>query len=172
MGSRTVGIALLLLAAPAFAAEDEDPNHISAAAGGGVAGLVCGGVTLTYARIRESAGSSGPLLWHEGESAGWVGVFFLEHAVAGSLTGALGRGTREGMIIGGAITCTLDLVWIVSAELLARSARDDDEGLDDGQREPPPLGLAELGPRGLRVGLPPVIVTRRGAWMSLFAWRF
>lgn len=162
------GVALLSFSAPAHAKE-EAPNHGGAAIGGAVAGLICGGGTLVYAKAREKAGGAGPLLWHSGEGPGWVGVFFLEHAGVGGLTGAFGPGPRQGFVIGGAVTCSLDLLWIVSAEVLARAAREDDKGLT---LLAPPLGLAEKGPGGWRVGVPPVIVTRRGAWMSLFAWRF
>lgn len=160
---------LLFATADAHAKEDDRPNHGQAAIGGAVAGLVCGGGTLVYAKAREHAGSSGPLLWHSEESPAWVGVFFLEHAAVGGLTGALGEGSRQGFVIGGAVTCALDIVWIVSAEILAKQARDDDETL---ARLPPPAGFAELSPNGWRFGPPPVVVTRRGAWMSLFAWRF
>jgi len=154
---------------PSGASAKEDPNHGGAAIGGAVAGLVCGGGTLVYAKAREKTGDSGPLLWHTSDGPGWVGVFFLEHAAIGGLTGALGEGPRQGFIIGGAVTCTLDILWIVSAELLARAARDDDKGLT---HLSPVLGLAEKSPDGWRLGVPPVVVTRRGAWMSLFAVRF
>lgn len=162
------GLAALSFAQPAHAREDR-PNHGGAAIGGAVAGLICGGGTLVYAKAREKAGGAGPLLWHSGDGPGWVGVFFLEHAGVGGLTGAFGRTPRQGFVIGGAVTCTLDVLWIVSAEVLARAAREDDKGLT---RLRPALGLAERGPQGWRMGLPPVVVTRRGAWMSLLAWRF
>lgn len=160
---------LAFLAFEPAALAKEDPNHGGAAIGGALAGLVCGAGTLVYAKAREKTGDSGPLLWHTSEGPGWIGVFFLEHAAIGGLTGAFGEGPRQGFVIGGAITCTLDIVWIVSAELLARAARDDDEGLT---LLAPAMGLAERGPLGWRLGVPPVVVTRRGAWMSLIAWRF
>ena len=157
--------ALLGFSGLAHAKEKDRPDHGQAAIGGAVAGLVCGGGTLVYAKAREKAGSSGPLLWHPGESPGWVGVFFLEHAAVGGLTGAFGDGSREGFVIGGAVTCTLDIAWIVTAEILARQAREDDAGLAS-------LGLVEKRPDGWAMGPPPIVVTHRGAWISLFAWRF
>lgn len=159
----------MLCLEPSALAKEDDPNHGGAAIGGAVAGMVCGGGTLVYAKAREKTGGGGPLLWHSSSGPGWVGVFFLEHAGVGGLTGAFGQGPRQGFVIGGAVTCTLDLLWIVSAEILARAAREDDEGLT---LLAPALGLAEKGPDGWRMGMPPVIVTRRGAWMSLFGWRF
>lgn len=164
-----LAIAALLLA-PGAAPARERSDHGGAGVGGAVAGLVCGGGTLVYAKAREKAGGAGPRLWHTGEGPGWIGVFFLEHAAAGGLTGAFARGPRQGFLVGGAVTCTLDAAWIVAAELLASSAREDDEGLV--HLAPAPLGLAEVGPGGWRIGAPPVVVTRRGAWMSLFAWKF
>lgn len=154
--------AFLAFAGTAHAKENDRPNHGQAAIGGAVAGLVCGGGTLVYAKARAKAGSSGPLLWHPDESPGWVGVFFLEHAAVGGLSGAFGRGSRDGFVIGGAVTCTLDIAWIVSAEILAKQARDDDAE----------LALVNRGPSGWTLGPPPVVVTHRGAWISLFAWRF
>ena len=169
--SAVLAAACLALVPVGAHAKEAEPNHEGAAIGGAIAGMVCGGATLVYAKARERAGGAGPLLWHSGESPGWIGVFFLEHAGVGGLTGAFANGPRQGFWVGAAVTCTLDIAWIVTAEILAKWAREDDEALAR-LRAGPPLGLAEKGPHGWRVGLPPVVVSDRGAWMSLFAWRF
>lgn len=173
MQPRGAALALFaLLALDAAPAGAQEVNHGSAAVGGAIGGLICGSATLTYAKLRESAGGSGPLLWHQGDGPGWIGIFFLEHAALGGVTGAFGDGSTEGALIGGAVTCALDVAWIVSAEILARQAREEDEDLDRG-RPPPALALVDLSPEaGIRLGLPPIVVTRRGAWMSLFAFTF
>ena len=142
------------------------PNHGGAAMGGAVAGLVCGGGTMVYARLR--AGPEGPLLWHTGGGPGWVGVYFLEHGAVGGLTGALGNGPRAGFIIGGAVTCALDITWVIASEILAAEAAEDADRLSFLRAE----AVAEVGPDGIRFGVPPIVVTRRGAWAPLLQWRF
>lgn len=135
-------------------------NHGAAAIGGGVAGLVCGGGTFTYATLRAGAEGKDPLAFHQGSGPGWIGIFFAEHAAAGGLTGAFGDGPREGFVIGGAVTCTLDLVWIVASEVIARG---DEE---------PTMGALERSKGRWRFGVPPVAVEPKGVRATLFAWRF
>ncbi len=156
----TAGVALAVASAlgasSAPRAAAARTNRGGAAVGGAVAGLVCGGATLTYARLR--AGPEGPLLWHDG-GPGWIGVYFLEHAAVGGGVGAIGRAPRQGFVLGGIVACGLDLAWVISSEVLAAT-------------EEPTMALVELGPGGARWRVPPVIVRRRGAWAPLFAWRF
>jgi len=128
--------------------------------GGGVGGLVCGGATFTYAKLRAGAEHKDPLAFHDSSGPGWIAIFFAEHAAAGALTGGFGNGPREGFVIGGAVTCTADLVWVVASEIL--SAGDDE----------PPAGGIERANGRWRFGIPPVAVDRRGFRATLFAWRF
>ncbi len=149
--------ALLLLPATAGA----ESNHAGAAAGGGVAGLVCGGMTLTYSRLRAGSGAEdSPLLWHSTAGPGWIAVFFVEHAAVGGLSGAFGDGPREGFVIGGAVTCGLDIVYVVASEILFA-------------QEEPVLAVAERGADGQwRFGVPPIAVGKRSAWIPLLSVRF
>ncbi len=147
-------VAIVSMPRPARA---EPRDHVGGGAGGAVAGLICGGATLTYSKLR--GGANGPVLWH-GDSAGWIGVFFAEHAAVGGLSGALGDGPRQGFVVGGAVTCGLDIVYVVASELIAAT---DDE---------PSMALLEISPDGTRWGAPPVAVGPDGAWISLFAWEF
>jgi hypothetical protein len=154
--------ALLLLCA--IPAEAKGPDHAGAAAGGVVSGLVCGGGTLLYARARAGghASADDPMLWHQAEGPGILGAFFAEHALVGGLTGAFGDGPRGGFLIGGAVTCTLDIGWIVASEILAS------------QQEPGPGGTAllERSDGSWRLSPPPVVIRRDGAWVSLLSVRF
>lgn len=154
---RSVCVAALL-ALPASASAGA--NHTGAAAGGAVAGLVCGGATLTYSRLRAGTGEDSPLLWHSTSGPGWIVVFFAEHAAVGGVTGAFGDGAREGFVIGGAVTCGLDIVYIVASEILYA-------------QEEPVVALAERDDSGRwRFGVPPIAVGKRSAWIPLLSVRF
>lgn len=142
------------IARPAHA---EPRNHAGGAAGGAVAGLLCGGTTLTYSKLR--GGADGPVLWH-GNSPGWIGVFFIEHAAIGGASGALGDGPRQGFVVGAAVTCGLDLVYVIASEIIAATDRE------------PTMALLEVTPAGTRWGAPPVALGPQGAWISLFAYEF
>jgi hypothetical protein len=141
-------------------------DHGGAAIGGVVAGLVCGSGTLAYARLRSGgreARSDDPMLWHQAEGPGWIGAFFAEHAAAGGLTGAFFSGPRQGFVIGGLITCSLDAGWIIASEVIAA-----------GQEQGPgaQAALIERNDGAWRVGMPPIVVGRDGAWASILAVRF
>lgn len=151
----------LLFALPAQA---KGPDHGGAAVGGVVGGLICGGGTLVYARLRaggRESRSDDPMLWHQTEGPGILGAFFAEHALVGGATGAFGNGPRGGFLIGGAVTCTLDIGWIVASEILAA------------QQEPgPATALLEKSDAGWRLGPPPIAIRRDGALVSLLSVRF
>ena len=157
-----------LLIAAAFAvampapARAKGADHGGAAVGGAVGGLLCGGGTLVYARLRaggREARADDPMLWHQTEGPGVLGAFFGEHAIVGGLTGAFGNGPRQGFLVGGAVTCTLDIGWILASELI-------------GSQQEPGVALIERSTGGWRLAAPPVAIRRDGVWASLFAVRF
>lgn len=151
-------------------AEARGPDHVGAALGGLAGGLICGGGTLVYARLRAGGREShtdDPMLWHQTEGPAVLGAFFGEHALVGGLTGALGNGPRPGFIIGGAVTCTLDVAWIITSEVIA--AGQEPEPTPGGA----PAAFLNRDPdAGWRIAPPPIAVARDGAWVSLLAIRF
>ena len=151
-------VALALAPAPCLA---KNPDHVGAAAGGAVAGLVCGGGTIVYAQLRTGGQSKpdDPILWHQAQGPAILGAFFVEHGAVGGLTGAIGDGPRAGFIIGGAVTCTLDVAWIITSEVIAANSE-------------PSIALVQHDRAGWRLGVPPVAVRRDGAAVELFAMRF
>ena len=153
--------AALAGATPALA-HAKGPDHGGAAAGGAVGGLLCGGGTIAYAAARaggREAKSDDPMLWHQAAGPGVLVAFFGEHALVGGATGAFGDGPRAGFLIGGAVTCTLDVVWIIASEVIA-------------YQQEPAVALVQHDDGGWRLAPPPVAIRRDGAYVSLFAVQF